>query len=85
MTFMERRGFEIRVAGLLALVACAAVNLWLFRIGTLPGLIGLNLTKHVAIAVICRDAGVNRRRTGDDPSPPPIDGPAFDALPRSNS
>jgi hypothetical protein len=62
MGIMERPRPIIGVQGLLGLVACVAVNLWLFRLGMLPGLVGLNVTKHVAIAALCRDAGVNRDR-----------------------
>jgi hypothetical protein len=50
------------VAGLLGLVACAALNIWLFRVSVLAGIIGLNVTKHVVIAYLCQVLGVNRRR-----------------------
>jgi hypothetical protein len=49
---------------MLGLVACAAVNVWLFRVSFLYGLIGLNVTKHVGVAALCRALGVNRR--GDE-------------------
>ena len=42
---------------MLGLVACVAVNIWLFRVGTLLGILGLNVTKHVAIAFLCQAAG----------------------------
>jgi hypothetical protein len=58
---MKPHGFQFSVAAMLGLVACAAVNVWLFRVGFLWGLIGLNLTKHVAVAVLCQGLGVNRR------------------------
>lgn len=45
---------------MLWVVACVAFNIWLFRFGALLGLIGLNLTKHVLIAVLCRNIGVDR-------------------------
>ncbi len=41
------------------MVACVALNIWLFRVGWLAGLIGLNVTKHVAVAVLCAAIGVN--------------------------
>ena len=59
---MERRGLQLSVAGMLGLVACVALNFWLFRLGTLLGLIGLNITKHVVIAYLCQVVGVDKRR-----------------------
>ena len=35
------------VATMLGLVACIAVNIWLFRLGVFWGILGLNVTKHV--------------------------------------
>ena len=52
------------MVGLMLIVACVAVNLWLFRFGVIAGLIGLNLTKHVAVAVVCRNVGVNQGGRG---------------------
>jgi len=51
---------QVSVSGMLLLVACAAFNFWLFKIGPLWGLIGLNLSKHVIIAYLCQILGVNR-------------------------
>ncbi len=51
---------QMSVAGLLGLIACAAMNVWLFRVGFIAGLIGLNVTKHVGVAVLCQALGVNR-------------------------
>jgi hypothetical protein len=48
------------LAALLGLVACVAVNIWLFRLGVLWGILGLNVTKHVAIAYLCQALGVDR-------------------------
>ena len=56
---MERTGLQTSVAGLLGLVACVAVNIWLFRVSMLYGLIGLNVTKHVGVAVLCQAVGIN--------------------------
>ncbi len=47
---------------MLLLVACVALNFWLFRVSLLLGIIGLNVTKHVAIAYLCQVIGVGRRR-----------------------
>lgn len=57
---MERSSFQLSITGLLALVACIAVNFWLFRLGALWGILGLNVTKHVAIAYLCQSLGVDR-------------------------
>jgi hypothetical protein len=46
---------------MLGLVACVAVNIWLFRLGAFWGIVGLNVTKHVAIAHLCHVLGVDRR------------------------
>ena len=46
--------------GVLGLVACAAANVWVFRYGFLAGFVGLNLTKHVGVAVLCQAVGLNK-------------------------
>jgi hypothetical protein len=51
-------------------VACAAINFWLFRLGFLYGLIGLNLTKHVGVALLCQAIGVNQGPRSAPVSPP---------------
>lgn len=61
---MDRPTLQVNVLGLLGLVGCVAVNLWLFRVGAFWGLVGLNVTKHVAIASLCRILGVDRRGEG---------------------
>jgi hypothetical protein len=57
------------VAALLGLVACFAFNFWLFRLGALWGILGLNVTKHVAIAVLCQTLGVDRPAPGGTRAP----------------
>ena len=69
---MNRPGIQISVTAMLGIVACAAVNLWLFRLGFLYGLIGLNVTKHVGVALFCQAIGVNRRPAS---FPPPLGSP----------
>jgi hypothetical protein len=59
---MERPTLQISLAGMLLLVACIAVNFWLFRLGVFWGILGLNVTKHVLIAYLCEVVGVDRRR-----------------------
>ncbi len=73
---MERPGLQLSVATLLLLVACVAFNLWLFRLGPLLGIIGLNLTKHVLIAWLCQVLGVDRRAKPAAPPPRPEENPA---------
>jgi hypothetical protein len=60
---MERPGFQLSLAAMLGVVACIAFNIWLFRVGILYGLIGLNVTKHVVIAWLCQVVGVDKRRS----------------------
>ena len=67
MAFMERPLLQISVATMLRLVACIALNIWLFRVGIFWGILGLNVTKHVMIAYLCGALGVDRRHG----SPPP--------------
>ena len=67
---MERSGFQLSVAGLLGLVACIALNIWLFRFGALWGIIGLNISKHVLIAYLCQVLGVDKR--GKAVAPPVV-------------
>ena len=64
---MERTGLQFSVAWMLGLVACVAINIWLFRLGFLFGLIGLNVTKHIAVAAFCQAIGVNRQPEGRRP------------------
>ena len=70
------------VVGLLGLAACALVNVWVFRFGIVFGLVGLNVTKHVGVAVLCQAIGVNKgkpaptaRRTSFQPAHRAFPGP----------
>ncbi len=54
---------------MLGLVACIALNIWLFRFGALLGLVGLNITKHVLIAYLCQVLGVDKHRGTGHPQP----------------
>ena len=58
---MERASFQMTVGAMLAVVACIALNFWLFRLGVFWGILGLNVTKHVVIAYLCQVIGVDRR------------------------
>lgn len=58
----QRPSFQFSVTALLGLVACIALNFWLFRLGALWGILGLNVTKHVAIAYLCQNLGVDRSK-----------------------
>jgi hypothetical protein len=51
---------QISLTMMLALVACIAVNFWLFRVGIFWGMIALYITKHVVIAAFCQMVGLNR-------------------------
>lgn len=65
---------QFSVGGMLLLVACLAINIWLFRLGILLGIIGLNITKHVLIAYLCQVIGVDktaRSAARPVPGPPP--------------
>lgn len=53
---------------MLALVACVALNLWLFRVGALWGILGLNVSKHVVIAALCQWLGVDHAGTAAQPT-----------------
>jgi hypothetical protein len=68
MTGMERPTLQMTLATMLGLVACIGVNFWLFRLGIFWGILGLNVTKHVAIAYLCQVLGVDRRRPTQAPS-----------------
>ena len=67
---------------ILGLLACVLLNVWVFRYGMLYGLVGLNLTKHVGVAVLCQAIGVGkgnrspaRRRIRFQPAHPQLAGP----------
>jgi hypothetical protein len=66
---METSRIQVSLTTMLVLVACVAVNFWLFRLGWLWGVVGLNITKHVVIAQLCQAVGLNRKV--DDPSSRP--------------
>lgn len=66
---MERPSFQLSVAAMLGLIACIALNIWLFRFGALLGLVGLNVTKHVMIAYLCQVLGVDKRKGTPRPRP----------------
>jgi hypothetical protein len=55
------------VAAMLGLVACIALNFWLFRLGVFWGILGLNVTKHVVTAYLCQILGVDRPRSPEAP------------------
>ncbi len=61
---MERATFQMTVGAMLAVVACIALNIWLFRVGVLWGILGVNITKHVVIAYLCQVIGVDRPSAG---------------------
>jgi hypothetical protein len=58
---MERPTFQMTLGAMLVVVACVTLNIWLFRLGVLWGILGLNVTKHVVIAYLCQVLGVDRR------------------------
>ena len=65
---MERPSFQISVGAMLGVVGCLTINVWLFRIGVLWGILGLNVTKHVVVAYLCQVLGVDRRTSEETPS-----------------
>jgi hypothetical protein len=75
MLTMERPTLQMTLATMLGLVACVAINFWLFRLGVFWGIVGLNVTKHVAIAYLCQVLGVDRRRPAQAPSVIPARAP----------
>ena len=60
---MERATFQMTVGAMLVVVACIALNFWLFRLGVFWGILGLNVTKHVVIAYLCQVIGVDKHPT----------------------
>ncbi len=69
---MERHPFQLKVLSSLGLVACIAINLWLFRLGALWGIVGLNVSKHLVIAYLCQILGVDRRQRRPAPKSAPV-------------
>jgi hypothetical protein len=70
MSGMQRSVFQFSVAAMLGLVACIALNVWLFRLSILLGIIGLNISKHIVIAYLCQILGVDRRRAASASAAP---------------
>ncbi len=60
MSLMERPTFQLTVGSMIGVVGCVALNFWLFRVGILWGILGLNVTKHVVIAYLCHAIGLDR-------------------------
>lgn len=69
---MERPSLQLSVAAMLGLVACVALNVWLFHLSVLLGIIGLNISKHLIIAYLCQVLGVNRRLADPATTPPQV-------------
>ena len=55
-----RHPAQFSVSLMLIIIALFALNFWLFRQGIFWGIVGLNVSKHVIIAWLCRSLGVNR-------------------------
>ena len=64
---MERPTFQMTLGAMIGIVACVALNFWLFRLGIFWGILGLNVTKHVLIAYLCQVLGVDRRPAAEAP------------------
>ena len=77
MDAMERPAFQLSVAGMLGLVAAVALNVWLFRLSVLLGIIGLNITKHLVIAYLCQVIGVDKRKVAPTGPPPATRAPGL--------
>ncbi len=65
MAFMERPTFQLTVGAMIGVVGCVALNFWLFRVGIFWGILGLNVTKHLAIAYLCHAIGLDRPATAE--------------------
>jgi hypothetical protein len=65
---MTRPSFQMTLGAMLGVVACIALNIWLFRLGVLWGILGLNVTKHVVVAYLCQILGVDRREPVEAPA-----------------
>jgi hypothetical protein len=65
MARMNAPRFQLSIGGMLGVVACIAINVWLFKLHVLWGIVGLNVTKHVVIAYLCQVVGVDRRARPD--------------------
>jgi hypothetical protein len=64
---MQRPTFQMTLGAMIGIVACVALNFWLFRLGIFWGIVGLNVTKHVLIAYLCQVLGVDRRPAAEVP------------------
>ncbi len=71
MEAMQRPSFQLTLGAMLGVVACIALNFWLFRLGVLWGILGLSVTKHVVVAYLCQVLGVDRRTPVKSPAPAP--------------
>ncbi|MDR3618215.1 MAG: hypothetical protein P4L85_02610 [Paludisphaera borealis] len=76
MMDMAKSRFRFTISALLIFVACIALNIWLFRLGALWGILGLNVTKHVVIALLCQNLGVDRADAPKSPQPQRLSPPS---------
>jgi len=65
---MNRNLSQVSLGSSLVLIICIGLNAWLFRLGVLWGIVGLNVTKHVLIAILCNRLGIDRRRDENSPA-----------------
>ena len=58
---MRHGPFQFGVSTLMAWVAFAAFNFWLFSLGAWGGILAVVIDKHVLVAYLCWKADVDRR------------------------
>lgn len=78
---MIRPGRVRKIAGIVGASASIAAGVWLFRYGILSGLVGLNLAKHVSVAILCQNLGAGKRPPGQRSA----FGAAHTSIPRPHS
>jgi hypothetical protein len=58
----DRRRFRVRTVKLVVTLVTVLISAWLFTLGTLIGILGLLVAKHVLVAVFLMGSGVHDPR-----------------------
>jgi len=62
---MSERSYQFGLSTILWLVALAAINFWLFRLGPWGIVLAVVFDKHVLVAALCWSARVDHRERSD--------------------
>jgi hypothetical protein len=65
----DNRRFRVRLLKLVVSFITVLFSVWLFKLGMIPGILGLLVAKHVLVAVFLMGSGVHDPRLIPPPNP----------------